>query len=78
MAINLNNSITNDKLSSKEKAKELAKKSPNLSDLIPYKIDDKTTIYFKPTVKSAVINKKLELYKKSLENVTGTILTPGD
>lgn len=75
----LNNSITDENERLKKKAKELSKQSPDITKLVGYKLDEKTTIYFKPGISQAKIKKKLELYKKSLTHASESFLiTFGD
>lgn len=75
----LSNSIKEENERLKKVAKELSKKSPDITKLVGYKLDEKTTIYFKPGTSKAKIKKKLELYKKSLTHDSGSfIITFGD
>jgi hypothetical protein len=68
------NVIQNYNLTIKEQAKELAKQSPDVRKLIPYRVDEKTVIYFKPGTPLEKIQQRIEIYKKSLLNATGDLL----
>jgi hypothetical protein len=53
-------------------------KSPNINKMVGVVIDEKTTIYFKPGTPIEKINRKVELYKKSLEKSTSNIVISHD
>jgi len=61
-------------MSLREQAKELSKNSPDVRKLIPYKVDERTTIYFKPGTSLEKIQQRIDIYKKSLLNATGDLL----
>jgi hypothetical protein len=53
-------------------------KSPNINKMVGVVIDDRTTVYFKPGTPIEKINRKVELYKKSLEKSTVNIVISHD
>jgi len=52
--------------------------SPNLNKMVGVIIDERTTVYFKPGTPIEKINRKVELYKKSLEKATSNIVISHD
>lgn len=52
--------------------------SPNINKMVGVIIDERTTVYFKPGTPIEKINRKVELYKKSLEKSTANIVITHD